>query len=796
MAMSSGFMCYIKQGNVQKGVICSLYTHQVWNEDLTSRNITLEFDIASDLSMCYLVFAVSANNYEWEVLHVQDSQNNAVSQVTIPESYSGSVKFGIKLYDNPPTVGSVLHVGFDYVVTGGIDVAGTRETDIQIFSDSGYENEIMYYLGGNVTNPGFHILSSNPSISDYLYIKAPAVATSYIDYDIILVIYSGTSVVSQIKLFHAENEVSDERYIASLPTDFPYDTPVTLMLAYGTYAQGAVPMIIAEADGTITFHKAISSGGSYAVGDTVTIGGIECVIAYDAGSEQSWGRYILCEKHDLNYYEPDLGTGGVDESYSGKQWGFYGISTGVTDTAIGTGKNNTDQLISQNDNDDNTLWYYVNQHRFTTGRDWHVPSKDELNILYENKTTIGNFTISSSYRYYWSSSEQTSAYAWFQNFSDGSQNITFRDTKLLTTRRVRCVLYATDADLPSEPSTETIQITCATPDATIRYTLDGNNPTESSTLYEGQFEVTPPITVKARAYKTGMLASDVATHEVEAPVVPKLPTPVVGKGGGQFGQYVKLENYQEYPSGTSFQVSVYYLDELIKQFTCSIEDVDNDGKLTDDPYESLAFDNAQVTAKCDGYEDSYVGYYVLPVPMALPDGSVLFYDRGSEYGEYHIGNDGYPVRDDGATDDGSAESTNWRYLICDSANLSERRQWGTYGVNEGLTLGAIGYGLPNTETLLSKYDGDSTCIWQLVQNKRDATGGKKWFVPSEDELNIVYQNKDTIVNAGGGSFPTDDWYWSSSERDSYRARVQKFSDGTQANGNKGSTYRCRLIRRV
>ena len=125
----------------------------------------------------------------------------------------------------------------------------------------------------------------------------------------------------------------------------------------------------------------------------------------------------MCEEYDLNHYEPDLGTGGVEEEYSGKKWGFYGTITNIQDTAIGTGKDNTDQLISLNNNDSDTLWYYVNQHRTSTGKQWHVPSKDELNILYENKTTIGNFTVNlSEYRYYWSSSEYSSYIARIRSF--------------------------------------------------------------------------------------------------------------------------------------------------------------------------------------------------------------------------------------------------------------------------------------------------------------------------------------------------------------------------------------------
>ena len=447
----------------------------------------------------------------------------------------------------------------------------------------------------------------------------------------------------------------------------------------------------------------------WSVGDKVVYGGIGCVIAYDAGSEQSWGRYILCEEYDLNHYEPDLGTG---EPYSGKEWGVVGQDdSGANGTAIGTGKANTDYLIGKY-NDATYLWYYVNQHRTNTSKDWCVPSKDELNVLYENNATIGNFSTtgsSSFYCRYWSSSESSSSssFAWYQIFSDGNQFSS--GNKDFTNHRVRCVAYATEADLPPKPQTETIEMTCETEGAEIRYTLDGSEPTVESTLYSDQFEVTPPVTIKARGYKEGLLASDVASYEVEVPPVP------------------------------------------------------------------------------------------VTVPMALPDGSVLFYDRGEQYGNYHIGSNGYPVRNDGAEDDGTATSNNWRYLICDQHDLdSGTLEWGPYGTNEGLTRTAVGYGLPNTNAMLVKYATNTSYWWKLIKQKRDNTG-LNWFMPSKDELNVIYENMTVITGQGGDAFKTDTSdmsYWSSSEDGIVYAWGQYFSNGSQGYYNKGGYRHCRLLRRV
>ncbi len=64
--------------------------------------------------------------------------------------------------------------------------------------------------------------------------------------------------------------------------------------------------------------------------------------------------------------------------------------------------------------------------------DWYLPNKEELNAMYQKKSSIGGFSGS----YYWSSTEDNSGgYACYQYFYSGQQNWDYKSD----TNRVRCV---------------------------------------------------------------------------------------------------------------------------------------------------------------------------------------------------------------------------------------------------------------------------------------------------------------------------------------------------------------------
>ncbi len=105
---------------------------------------------------------------------------------------------------------------------------------------------------------------------------------------------------------------------------------------------------------------------------------------------------------------------------------------GGTGTALGTGSANTDNIIAQNGSG---ISYGAGRARAHNGggySDWYLPSIDELNKLYINRSTIGGFTNDC----YWSSSEYNASNAWGQCFAAGNQgNLWKQDID----RRVRAV---------------------------------------------------------------------------------------------------------------------------------------------------------------------------------------------------------------------------------------------------------------------------------------------------------------------------------------------------------------------
>jgi hypothetical protein len=95
---------------------------------------------------------------------------------------------------------------------------------------------------------------------------------------------------------------------------------------------------------------------------------------------------------------------------------------GQTSTILGTGSANTSAII-QTRNSSGLAAGLAISYRGGNYTDWYLPSRDELNKMYINKSIIGGFIDIN----YWSSSESSCQMGWYQDFSNGTQSTTYMD---------------------------------------------------------------------------------------------------------------------------------------------------------------------------------------------------------------------------------------------------------------------------------------------------------------------------------------------------------------------------------
>jgi hypothetical protein len=160
-----------------------------------------------------------------------------------------------------------------------------------------------------------------------------------------------------------------------------------------------------------------------------------------------------------------------------------------------------------------------------------------------------------------------------------------------------------------------------------------------------------------------------------------------------------------------------------------------------------------------------------------PAGGLIFFDDEDD------GSDDYSFRYLEAAPD----STEWTSI-----------EWGGAGTDingNDFTvppeLDGIGDGQANTTTIVNELGNNGGTDYaakladDLVHN-----GYSDWFLPSRDELDLMYEN---LHQQGLGGFAAVA-YWSSSELSSNSAWAQNFSTGNQGSGNKNFDYRVRAAR--
>jgi hypothetical protein len=131
-------------------------------------------------------------------------------------------------------------------------------------------------------------------------------------------------------------------------------------------------------------------------------------------------------------------------------------------------------------------------------------------------------------------------------------------------------------------------------------------------------------------------------------------------------------------------------------------------------------------------------------------------------------------------------------LACSMYNLGDE-QWGCPGVSIS-TQNNIGSGAVNTLNILNGCSNTSTAAGYC--DSYISYGYSDWFLPSQDELNEMFNNKSSIENNIGASPLGGQWYYTSSQLSATDAWIQHFTAplGHQSNRHKSTNGNIRAIR--
>ncbi len=376
----------------------------------------------------------------------------------------------------------------------------------------------------------------------------------------------------------------------------------------------------------------------------------------------------------------------------------------------------------------------------------------------------------------------------------GVSSSTYYNTMLGSIEAVAGFVAAPEFDVPEGEydAAQEVTITCATTGASIYYTLDGTDPTTSSTVYDGTpITISTTTTLKAIA-SDGTNVSEItsATYTIDT----RIETHIV------------LNNGTDYESGHTFTITVgdaftspeawvtlpsgVYLNRANSHLTCTGDNDDlatvnsSTGAVT---LVSGATGTINVTISYPGSENykPCTGSYTVIVNAAITPGDALFNETFAEFSGSG-GRDGSFSGSVGASSTANTDESDWTFTSCGGAD--QCLKFGTGSANgtfitrtitltgDGtLTFSAAGWGDTKTNTLtVTTNDGNITLSgdtnvtltngeWtDYTVNITGATGsfsltftGKRGFI---DDIKVVSATPDehtattTSFNAPTESF--------------------------------------------
>jgi TolB-like protein len=232
----------------------------------------------------------------------------------------------------------------------------------------------------------------------------------------------------------------------------------------------------------------------------------------------------------------------------------------------------------------------------------------------------------------------------------------------------------------------------------------------------------------------------------------------LSKAGSRLALVVSMYTYPDFVQKPGSQVYAPNTDTLIDGIPGLIADIQTAHGGT--PSAAATRPAAAVPAAKTTYKIGEAG----------PAGGIVFYDKG-------------------------VVTNGWRYLEAAPNDIGPA-QWGARGTEISGINTAVGTGKANTQRIIPVLEQAGEDGAALLCASVDINGHTGWFLPSKDELNLMYAN---LKAKGLGGFGNGR-YWSSSQGHHYgyssaeHTWTQSFSDGSQAGNGKNETISVRAIR--
>ena len=289
-----------------------------------------------------------------------------------------------------------------------------------------------------------------------------------------------------------------------------------------------------------------------------------------------------------------------------------------------------------------------------------------------------------------------------------------------------------------------VSLATSTEGSVIYYTTDGTDPAESSTkeTYASAIDLTSvgTKTIKAIASKEGLVDSAVASTSV---TVEQVAIPIFSPSSTIFHNTTQTVILTSTTGST-----IHYTTDGSAPTTGSSSIATGESITVSETTTIKAMamkEGMSNSATSEGTYTKKIGYDVGETGPA--GGKIFFVNTNHIYGS-------------------------WTYLEAAPADESGTYSWGGSGTSVAGTGTTIGTGKANTVAIVVKMGtgyAASVCAEKTVTN--NDIEYNDWFLPSKDELNLMYTNRSAIDGLVSG------WYWSSSVGEATNAWVQDFSTG-------------------